>query len=252
MKYFSYNKEPEGIAVILSVLVLAALMGLILSVANITYRVTTTNRAIGTSGVAFFAAESGAELTIYEIERKDYGRPDLPELTGQSIDTVSGATWAREVTIATTTPSVCSVTNPRPACSTGGGTVTNSNPLVVTLGNGQSFQLDLNLKGASYPDRVAVSWSGGSGTEVVVANTSGQTTETNSPVQIPQPPSTLDPVDEHRFRINNNSGGTVVYTIQPQGGGGTDLPLGLNIDASGTFRETVRSIELTRPAWLIY
>ncbi len=247
----TYNKEPEGIAVVLSVVVLSALIGLILYVSNITFRITATNRAIGTSEVAFFAAESAAELTIYEIEKKDYSRPDLPQLTGQALDSISGATWAREVNIATTTPSVCSVTNPRPACSDSEGTIVTGNPLEVTLNNGQSFQLDLNIRGATYPDSIRVTWPGGSGTDVIIANNSGQTTETNSPIQIPSS-GTLDPSDGYRIRINNNSGGTIVYNIQPQGSGNVDLPLGLNIDTSGTYRETVRSIKLTRPAWLIY
>lgn len=251
MKYNHHNSEPEGIAIILSVVVLAALIGLILSVSNITFRITSTNHTIGTSEVAFFAAESGAELTVYEIEKKDFGINDLPLLTGQVLNGVNGATWSREVRVATTTPSVCSVTNPKPACSNNGGTIGTSNPLEVTLANGQAFQLDLNIVGADYPDRVRITWSGGSGTEVIISNSTEQTIESNSPVTIPSS-GTLDPADEYRIRINNNSGGSVVYNVLPQGGGNTVLPLGLDIDAWGTYRDTVRRIQLTRPAWLIY
>jgi hypothetical protein len=244
------NREA-GIALVLSVIVLAALIGLVIVVADLTTRATSDSNAIKATEIALAAAETAVELTIYDIEKNDKNLTDFdPPITQSLADGPPGAFWYREVKVSTSTPALCS--SGQPVCTDNDDIISASNPLSVTLQPGQSFQLDLDIGGAEYPNRVTVSW-GGTNTRVIVLTPSGHETYTGQPVQIPDPPANLDPVDNYRFRIINESSSVRTYTIRPNAGTGADeLPLGFKIIGIGTYQNVERRLEILRPAWVIY
>lgn len=245
-------ENNQGISVILSVIILATLVGLIITIATVAQTITRSNRSIENSEVAFYAAESAAELTVYEIVRNNRGL-DLPHLMDQPLDVVADAFWDSEVKLSTSTPGLCGAPNPKPICSDDPGTITTSNALEVTLQPGQSFQMDLTLEGADYPDRVQITWSGGSATRVYTIDDGVQSVLTNSPVSFPKSPDYVIPANSPRFRIVNEEPiDAVVYQIKPQGGSVPYLPLGLTISTIGKHNGTERRLDISHPSWLIY
>ncbi len=241
-----FQKNENGIALLLTVVILTAVLGLVISVSTVVMRIIKSNKAIGVSEIAFYAAEAATELVIYDIEVNGRGL-DIIDVANEPMDTIPGATWSSQVRAQTAVPSLCGADEPKAVCGNG-TTVTSANPLLVTLSDGQAFQLELNLVGATYPDTVSISWNGGS-TEVNLMSGSDISTENSSPVTFPST-GTIDPSSGDRFRIINNSGASQTYTITPSSG--SPLPLGLKITATGRFSESERVIELTRPSWIIY
>ncbi len=242
-----FNKSnQEGIALLLTIVVLAAILGLAVSVSTVVMRVIQSNRSIGVSEIAFYAAEAAAELVVYDIEVNGK-RLDIIDVVDEPLDTISGATWSSGVSVQTTVPSICSSSKPKVVCGDS-STVTSANPLSVTLQDGQTFQFDFDLIGAVYPNTVQISWSGG-GTRVDIMDGSDLSAETSSPVTFP-PTGTINPNDGDRFRIVNSSGSEITYTITPSSG--QALPLGIKITTKGRFSESERIVELTRPSWIIY
>ncbi len=242
-------KNNSGLTSLLSVTILVAVTGLALIIANSNLVILRVNKSIGGSEKAIYAAETAAEITIFQIEKEGKGL-NLPKITDKVMDGDTGVTWSREVIVSYKTPGVCNAFVPKPICSNNDDNIRSSNILYVTLNGGQSFQFDLNIAGADYPDRLQISWTG-SGTSVLVYSSAGQTEYTSSPVTIPAS-GTLDPVLGYRIKITNNSGNTVTYALRPQGGATTDLPMGLLIRTEGKYQSYIRKLEIVRPAWIIY
>lgn len=251
------KSQQSGISLILSIVVLMAIFGLVIVVADVAFDIRATSKAIGSSEVALFAAESAAELTIYNIENYGAGI-NLPPIPDQAITLPNGnnAYWNREVLAATTTPGLCTLADPTirpsPVCTNSAGTVVSAvNPLLVTLDNNRSFQLDLDIKRAtsSYPTHVYVDIGAG-GSRLIVTGRNTQEIFTSGNITIPQT-GTLQLEDDYKFRIINESGATQTYTIDTQVGH-DELPLGLEIRTWGRYLATERNIVLIRPAWLIY
>lgn len=248
--FLKKNKNEAGIAVLLSILVLVAILGLVVTVSNISFRITKSNQSINESEKAFFAAETAAELTIYDIVRNNRGL-DLPDLVAQPLVGTEGATWDRQVRLATLTPGLCSAPQAKSVCTNSSGAVTSGNPLIINLEPGESFEFDLNIATAPYPNQVRINWSGAAQTRVLVSGENIQSIDTVTNVKVPAS-GVLDPNNDYRIRIINDDSSLVVYDLTPQGGGTSELPLGLNISATGFFLNTERRLEVFRPSWLIY
>lgn len=256
VKIAQLKSQQSGISLILSIVILMAIFGLVIVVADVAFDIRATNKAIGSSEIALFAAESAAELTIYEIE-KNQASIDLTPIADQTITLPSGnvAYWNREVKLATSTPGLCNPADPTitpsPACTANLGVVNTSNPLLVTLRNTQSFQLDLDIKNATstYPVHVNIDIGAG-GSRLIVSGEGTQTTYTSGNITVPVA-GVLEPEDDYKIRIINESGATRTYTISTQNNV-DELPLGLQIRTFGRYLDTERDIVLIRPAWLIY
>ena len=240
------NKE-KGFAVLLSILVLASITGLVITVANVSFGITKSNQSIINSEKAFFAAETAAEITIYDIVNNNGGL-GLPDRFNQPLINTGGATWSRQVRLDTTTLGLCSAPTPKPVCGNDPGGIVIGNEMKVTLNDGESFQLDLNITGGLYPSQIFIKW-GPFPSRVFVAGAGEQVINNESDIFVPTS-GILQASQEYRFRIINDSGSPVTYEIQNLDT--VALPLGLNISATGFYQGTERRIDLTRPAWLIY
>jgi hypothetical protein len=257
--YKKIKDQQSGLSLILSIVVLMAIFGLVIVVTDVAMDISASNRAIGTSEVALFAAETAAELTIYDVEYNNagYGLTILPN-DQEIVLTNDSAWWNREIQLATSSPGLCNPADPTiapsPVCSANLGTINTGNPLQVNLPNGRSFQLDLDIQNANdyYPTHVFVTNTSGGASRLLVLGRNAQVTHDpfNGTVSVPSS-GTLDPADNFKIRIYNDSGSTQTYTINTQTGN-DELPLGLEIRAYGRYQDTRRDIVLVRPAWLIY
>lgn len=246
-----FIKNNSGLTSLLTVIILVAVTGLSLIIATSNMIVVRINKSIGGSEKALYGAETAAEITIFQIE-KEGGGLSLPQIVDKAMDSDPDVKWSREISVSYTTPGVCNAFKPKPICSDNSGNIDNNNILYVTLQDGERLQFDLNITGADYPDRLQISWTG-SGSNVLVYTAGGQTEYTTSPVTIPEPGSgVLNPALGYKIRITNNSGDTVTYTLRPQGGVTTDLPMGLLIKTEGKYQNYVRKLEIIRPVWVIY
>lgn len=241
------SKDERGIALVLSMMVLASIIGLVLVSADASFSVLRSSQSIGLSEKALFAAESGVEITLYDIIVNQNGL-NLADLSAQPMTNVD-ATWGRQVRVATSTPGLCGAPLPKPVCSINNDTINSGNSLFVTLQDGEHFQVDLDIVGAQYPDTVAVDVST-AGTSLVLRSSTTQTRYTNGIVTIP-PTGVLNPIDGWVFSLYNNTGSARQYEVTVSGGA-NELPLGLKITGIGTFRGTQRTIDFIRPSWLIY
>lgn len=250
--FLKKDKQEEGFAVLLSVLVLASITGLVISVFNVSFRITKSNQSIINSEKAFFAAETAAEITIYDIVKNNRGL-DLPDLVGQALGGNPGATWGRRVSLATLTPGLCSAPQPKPVCSDADGSISTTNDLSITLEDGESFQLDMDIvdpgNPSNYPANVRI-LGVTAGSRVIVSGNGQQEVKTSQTFIVPET-DVIDPNLDYRFRIINESGSQQTYTITPLGSS-VDFPLGLNISTVGIYQGTERRVDVTNPAWLIF
>ncbi len=247
--FLKAKNDNTGMTTLLVAIVLVAVSGLALIIANSNITVSRINQSIGGSEKAFYGAETATDITIFQIE-KENGGLSLPVIVDKVMDGDNDVTWSREVLASYETPGLCSAFKTKPICSNSSGDINDANPLNVTLEDGEKFQFDLNISGADYPDSIEITWSG-TGSTVLVFSNNGQTEYSTSPVTVPGS-GVLDPDQGYRIRITNSSGSTVTYTITPQGGITTKLPMGLLVKTDGKYKKFIRKLDIIRPSWIIY
>lgn len=250
------KSQQSGISLILSLVILVAIFGLVIAVADVAFDIRASNKSIGLSEKALFASESVIEWAIYEIEKDPSDALNaLPPVVDQAINLPDGgvAYWDRNVTPSIKTPGLCGADIPKPVCTDLNTPVNSSNDLRIKLEDGQSFQLDLDLDLTAvvedYPTHVNINITG-LASRIIIIDDVGQETFTTGAVQIPQS-SIIRDTAGLKFRLINESGGLQNYVLVTQGGA-EDLPLGVDIDVTGRYQDVERQIRLTRPAWLIY
>jgi len=243
-KFKEISKDQRGISLILSVIIIVSLLGIVVSVSNITRRVAQDNILIEASEIAFLVADSAAEVALYEIIKNGQG-VSLPDLQNQNF-AINGATWDRNIEVALTIPARCNALDPKPVCTDSSDSVSATNPLHILVADNNSFQFDFDIVGANYPVGVDLTGDILSQTEVTVVANGVQTKS------LPGSQLVLSGLSGNstRVRLTNTSGGEGSFTLTPQGIEG--LPVGINISTIGEYLGVERRIEVTKPAWLTY
>lgn len=233
------QNNNSGLSLLLTIFILSGLLIVGLAASDLVLRASRTSRQIGTSEVAYYAAESAAEIVLYRLEKEN---TDITTLNDSGALVEVDAEWTRGVTADTEGPQTSNVYAESP------GVIDNSNPLKVKLDNGQSFELRLDINGVDYPNNLQIRWSGANGSKVIVYNKTDEEQDVgeHSPVNI-----NVEQSKSYVLRIVNASGNNdVVYSIEP--GGDDPLPVGLIISTIGKYLEQERRLELDNRKWQIY
>lgn len=243
------SKEVRGIALLLTVILLGSLIIITTSAAGLIFSLGQTVRNIGESERAYYAAEAGIENGLYLVEKQT---ATVDQLNNSSGSLSTGGAWTRTAYVTYSVP----LNHPNVEATTPLQPISKNNALRVTLGSNQSFQMDLNIIGAtvSYPLHLRVTWSGGGATRLIEFTNTGQVPSqiigTNQKI-----PSTgnLDPTANLRFRLINESGNTIVYSISPDPSEvDLSLPMGLVIRSKGVSGSQERVLEVERKAWMVF
>lgn len=245
------SRDPRGIALLITVILLGGLILIAFAASSLVMVFGQTSKVLGNSEKAYYAAESALEKGLYDVEKLGLG---LSSLSSSGIFINNDGTtvnWNRKAFVTSKIP--LGRTDVRPA-NAGNPTISGSNALLVTLLPGGSFQMDLNIVGAtnlSYPSHISVSASSNF-SYITLNEVDGQTGPAMTTGQNQRFPSTgtIDPLLGLRFKISNPTGGSVTYTIAPNGS--NELPVALVISATGVSGNEERTVEVERKAWLMY
>ena len=230
--------KNQSVTLIIVLAVIGSILTGLLLVAQIIIRYSQAIRGIEVSEKAYFAAESAVEIASYDILKnyKDYSTYSLSGTLGEDteyeVDTIS---------LDSDCPSSSECTLGQP--------ISNTNPWSISLSPGQSFQLNLDINGASYPASLSIARNPNQPSEVVFSRAAktdpplswNQTTYSSWPVNL-----TLDSSNYYyRLRINN-LGNTddpdVTYTITPITPS-SELVIGLEVRAKGIYPTPFGSYE---------
>lgn len=218
------KRDNRGISVLLAVLILSSLTIIVLAVSDVVLRVGRSARQIGHSEIAYYAAESGIENALYQIE-KNQTVIGLDNGTGSLTD-ISEASWSLEL---------------EPILA-------ETNPYSINLPANKSFQLELNFQDEDddliYPSTIHVNWTG-SAKAVLLKDDGTQTTETDDFI--------MNDLKNNLYvlRITNTSGSQIVLTLDITATG-EYLPIGIKLISTGNYKEEQRKIQVQRTNWQIY
>ncbi|OGG86673.1 hypothetical protein A3B87_02480 [Candidatus Kuenenbacteria bacterium RIFCSPHIGHO2_02_FULL_39_13] len=273
MFYFKKQlNRQSGIALVLSVLILANLMMIALVVSDVILRIGKSSQGISQSEIAYFAAETAIEKAIYQIENF-HNASNLPA-DGNLSNTLGS--WTRYVAGIYTTPITCFDDQQKISFPADQATETdkscvyaanssqevikkNTNPLKVRLKPGKSFELSLNISTpaslAFYPGAVTIDWPAHSGKVIILSSDRQEVIDTSTTTGSGKIPDSgqLGNSPNYRIRLTNNSAADVIYTIAPQTAN-VSLPIGITITSQGYYdvNKKERIIIVERKNWEIY
>ena len=205
-------KNKKAVTLLLTLLVIGAVLTGLLLVSQVIIRYSRTIKGFEVSEKAYFAAESATEIAAYDIlkNHKDYSSYTLSGSLGED------AEYEIEEIILKNSP----------------------NPWSITLLPGQSFQLNLDINGASYPASLSISRNPEETSEIILSSAAklsplnwSQNTYSTWPVNLLNLDSN---VYYYRLRINNLGENNVTYTITP----GANLFVGFKVRAIGIYPTT--------------
>ncbi len=285
MFYFKKQlKRQSGIALVLSVLILANLMMIALVVSDVILRIGKSSQGISQSEIAYFAAETAIEKAIYQIE-KNKDASILPatgnllnvnanwQLAIQSINTIAPTCFNNQNEISfpadpKSGPALnlsCVYAEDSVSGLVNQNLIEKSNPFKVRLKPGKSFELGLNIavpdnSGPSgsdfYPKAITIEWPAAADGHVIILTADNQMVDdTQMMTSTGKIPSSgqMDNSPDYRFRISNNSASDVIYTIAPNNASEL-LPVGISVTAKGYYDvdKKERIIIVERRSWEIY
>ncbi|OGG92197.1 hypothetical protein A3H03_02610 [Candidatus Kuenenbacteria bacterium RIFCSPLOWO2_12_FULL_42_13] len=276
------SKRQEGIALVLSVLVLSNLLMITFIVTDVILRIGKTSREIGESEAAYFAAETAIEQAVYKIEKERDGSeigtavpPDIGFLNDFK------ATWRRYLSPINTTPIICvddnnvsyiyttvaDVSDPlkggNKSClyTATAGNITKGNPLKVKLRGTKSFEINFNVAVPAslnfYPPSIDIDWPNNTPGRIVILSATGQevidTMDSPSQKKIPSS-GQFGNTPNYRIRVLNNGFSDVTYDIGPHNSSpGNIMPVGIEIVGKGYFNnQKERIIVVDKKSWKIY
>jgi len=279
------SSNHHGIALVLSVLVLANLMMITLIVADVILIIGRISQAIGESEAAYYAAESAVEKAVYEVEQppydiSDWGTSAEDPAAGQL--TNSRVTWQSYIqpvyiipvicvddkNIVTTYNSLTDVENPNTkSCvypEVLGQNISKQNPLKIKLRPEKSFELDFNITVPNsggfifYPKGIDFSWDKAASGYLIILDSNGQSFDNTADTPRHVSKSFADDqVSSPNMRARFFNGSTeeeVIYTIAPHDTPpSVFLPVGIEIVAKGYYNgQKERIIVLNKKLWKIY
>ncbi|HPA25163.1 MAG TPA: hypothetical protein PLK76_00085 [bacterium] len=235
------KNNQQGFSLLLTVLILASLMILTLTISDVVLRVGKSAESIGNSEVAYFAAETAVERALFQIE-KNYSMADLTVSTPQNMSTTN-ATWTRTVVQNNAFDVSCAdLGNNEGLCINNPGIISASNPLIVKLNSGSSFQIDLRYSAMETPNNLKIEWSGGTA-KVIGVNNDGVQTVSTTPG--------MDHEVEKNYRIVNTTAGSglMVFELKPSA---TNLATSITVTGIGNYKNSQRVLEVEKKVWQIY
>lgn len=242
-----FPKHPtnqQGFSVLLAIMIMSSLTIMTIAAADVVLRVSKSSRNIGQSEVAHFAAESAVEKALYYIEKADPRTLIIPDGGSGVLEEVSGVTWSRQITENNSvSPQCISFSGFQLGCITSSGEITSSSPLILTLENGSSFQLEFNFTGLTLSTSINITCS--KSATVILQNLDGQTSQS-----CPDPVNDLD-IADGIIKIRNEFTGPSpnTITLTPNDG---NLPVGIIVIGTGVYQDQVRILEIERTNWQIY
>ncbi|MDD4607141.1 MAG: hypothetical protein PHS07_02265 [Patescibacteria group bacterium] len=221
---FKKIKNQHGISLLLAVLILAGMLATALVASDILIKTFNITGKVGTSEKAYYAAETAAEIILNKINH-EYEDVNTLSLEGE-LD--SGAEYKFE----------------------NYNLETVSLPLEIILQPRESYQLDLDIEGIIYPDRLTVGGSGGSMVVVSINKTDQQIVQHDVYKTFPQTIAIgLDRDNYHKIRIINDMGHQITYSIQATS---SDLAVGVSVRTRGIYQSTERLLNTKNLKWQIY
>ncbi|TSC95581.1 MAG: hypothetical protein Athens101410_455 [Parcubacteria group bacterium Athens1014_10] len=248
MEFNNLKIQQKAFSLLMAILILSIMLTAVLIVSDMMLRQGKIMKNITTSERAYLAAEAGAERTLYEINKARQKNINT-ELSGcwcgvdcnncQINYSDSNALWQ-----------VISIVEDKK---------TVSDPLEVSLAEGESFQLNLDMAGATYPDK--------SGDDLVFERISGsagglivfkENKSTGEVIQYGPDNSTPTSTDldianyYYIFKIRNplGSGELINYQVKPLGT--ENLAVGVTAIISSVYKGVERRIETNNSKWQIY
>jgi len=238
----------QGVSLVLTLLIISSILTGTLLVAETTIRHSQVVKGAEVSEKAYFGAKSALEKGAYEILKNYDAITSLDIDESFSDDTFYTAT----ASVDTECP------NPGTECSA--GAINASNEWVITLSAGESFDLDLDINGVTYPNSIEIDYEvplSGTPTDLILyqCQTEGTPRVCSSGlsqtlyVSLPQTITTSGYANNFYYlRINNKGASSEDYTLTPTG----DLPIGIKIDATGTYSDYKRILQQRFPKWQKY
>ena len=249
MGFKKAKKEKKGMSLILTLLIISSVLTGTVLVAEITIRHAQIIHGAEISEKAYFAAETGAQKMAYQIEKnyKDISTYILSE------GFLSDEKSTYSATISTDTE--C----PDPLAECNAGPISNANVWTVTLATGESFQLNIDINGATYPNSIEITRSGSEDTDIIVYECTtevdprecGETISQTFSITFPYSFNISDYASKYyKLRINNVGSGSENYTLTPSAEAA--LPIGIEINAIGGYVGYQRKLKTNLPKWQIF
>lgn len=243
-KFFQLKKQ-KGISLIITLLIISSVLTATLIVSETAIRQGQVVYGAEISEKGYFAAKTATEIAAYDVLE------DYQDISSYSLSESFSGGSQYEASVSTDT--LC----PDSGCVDTEAPISNGNPWSINLEAGESFDLDLDINGASYPASLIVSQAGSESTDLIVyyceidAETRACST-TKTQVFYTSFPQTInfDGANYYWIRINNNGSSTETYTLTPSID--NDLPIGVEINAIGKYEEYQREINQNIPKWQKY
>jgi hypothetical protein len=245
---FKCSNDNKGISLILTLLIISTVLTATLIVSEISFRQGQIVYGAEVSEKAYFAAKTALEKAAYQVH-KNYA--DIGDDLSGSLS--NGAEYTAEINAdiycpdITETECIYYCDNPPAPCP-----ISNTNPWTIELEPGEAFEMSLDINGATYPSTIEVTQTGTEKTDLVLyqCETSGTPRDCSATktqtfyVTLPQ---TINISDNSYFwlRINNNGTVSDSYTLTPS----SSLPIGIDIDATGSAEEYERRLNQNIPKW---
>ncbi|MFA6145734.1 MAG: hypothetical protein WC697_00170 [Patescibacteria group bacterium] len=246
------DSNKKGLSIILILLIISSILTGTVIVGETLIRHTQIVKGAEVSEKAFFAAETAVEKAIYQVLKNyvnisTYSIIDGELSNGAQYNIALSGVAADTADPTGGLPIICADTD----CDGEG-----ENPWSFDLDIGESFQLNLDLNGADYPDTLRIERTGdGSSGDLIVyqciapAAGTGICTSTSQLFNPNFTAQNIDvstvPTDFYRIRINN-FGAVGTYTLKPIS---TALPIGVSITAKGSYQGYERQINDNYPKW---
>jgi len=246
-RYFvKLRGKSEGLSLILTLLIISSILTGTMLVGDVIIRHSQVVQGTEISEKAFFAAETAKEKACYEIFK------NYKEITSFTLN----GTMSDEETEYLATVEV-DTNCPTPGAGCNIGAITSTNAWSISLDSGESFQLDIDLNGATYPSSIQVSRSGLTASDVIVYECTTSEDPRICSSTASQSFSIIFPYTfdisgyagkYYKLRINNRGDSSETYTLTPT----SELPVGIEINATGTYSGYERKVKSVVPKWQKY
>lgn len=257
------HPNERGISLLLVLLILGLMLTTTLIIGDIILRQGKVMKKITASQRAYFAAETGIEETLYEINKTKIKNINT-ELSGcwcgagcdncQINYSGANAQWNLiNIMENRKAPAVDDIWTDNP-----GDDISTSNRLNIRLQDGESFQLSFDMNGSSYAGSIIrISWDNSKSSQVIAVegdlgssiDNQSEYDESDVTIKIPET-GNLQADRFYKLRISNTSGEQVVYEMWPSGG--SFMPMGATIEVSADYKGTERKVESNNHKWQIY
>jgi len=246
MFIFHKTKKNQALSLILTLLVVSSILTGTVLVGDIIIRHNQVVEGAEISEKAYFAAESAMEKALYEI-LQNYVNALTYTLDEDLDDGANCLINAGDIAVDDDCPNPDEV-----ECSN--GNITLDNPWVVSLSANQSFQLDLDIDGATYPTSLTIYKAGDEPSDLLVYECTPAGTPRTCSTNLIQTfkvgfPYSFSLSDSkfYQIRINNLGDSSESYTLTP--GGENTLPIGLEITTTGVYSGYERKLVNNFPKW---